>query len=368
MTADQPIESYLKLTLVQGLGAVVLNRLLARFGSPDEIFGTSVGELCSVEGVSRQLARAILDAAETDVRGHLELAEDLGVNIIPITDDRYPINLRYIHDPPVLLYVKGSIRREDALAVAIVGTRRATHYGIKRAEELSGGLAAAGFCIVSGLAVGIDSAAHRAALRARGRTIAVLGCGLACIYPHRNEDLARSIVENGALVSELPLTTPPDRNNFPPRNRLISGLSLGVLAVEAPRRSGALITVRFAVEQGREVFAVPGPVDSPMTRGTHALIRDGAKLVESARDIIEGLGPLAEKITLPEEGEISDARELALTEVEALIYKTLSHQPLTLSEIIEACGLPASTVMSTLTVLQMRHLAREVSGKRFVKA
>ncbi len=220
------------------------------------------------------------------------LSKENKTRTLSFSDKGYPTNLKYIYDPPPTLYVKGNILPEDNIAIAIIGSRRATYYGLKNAENLSFELAAGGITIISGLARGVDSAAHRGALKAGGRTIAVLGSGLNIIYPPENEKLAREILQCGAVISEFPQGTAPLRQNFPRRNRIISGLSLGVVVVEAAKRSGALITANLALEQGREVFALPGKIDSFTSRGTHDLIKQGAKLVESAEDIIEELEPL----------------------------------------------------------------------------
>lgn len=220
------------------------------------------------------------------------LSKENKTRTLSLLDKDYPANLKYIYDPPSILYIKGNILPEDTIAVAVVGSRRATYYGLKNAENLGFQLAAGGITIISGLARGVDSAAHRGALKARGRTIAVLGSGLNKIYPRENEELVEEIAQNGAVISEFALDTPPLRQNFPRRNRIISGLSLGVVVVEAAKRSGALITANFALEQGREVFALPGKIDSFTSKGTHDLIKQGAKLVESIEDIIEELEPL----------------------------------------------------------------------------
>jgi len=220
------------------------------------------------------------------------LARENKVKTLGIADKDYPTNLRYIYDPPATVYLKGNIVPEDNIAIAIVGSRRATHYGLKNAKSLAFELAVRGITIVSGLARGVDSAAHRGALEAKGRTIAVLGSGLNVIYPKENERLAEEIAQNGAVISEFPLDAGPQRYHFPRRNRVISGLSLGVVVVEAAQKSGALITANCALEQGREVFALPGKIDSFTSRGTHDLIKQGAKLVESIEDIIEELEPL----------------------------------------------------------------------------
>jgi len=362
------LEDLLTLNMVEGLGVTLLSRLLERFDSPEAILAASRRELEEVEGVGSALSRNISKARrEIDSRAQMESAKKLGVKIITAASEDYPKPLRRIFDPPLLLYVKGELKEEDALAMAIVGSRRASYYGKNQAERLAGSLAKMGFTIVSGMAWGIDSAAHRGALGAGGRTIAVLGSGLANPYPKGNEKLLAEIVENGAAISEFPLTFPPKAENFPRRNRLISGLCLGVVVVEAAERSGSLITARWAMEQGREVFAVPGPIDSATSRGTHRLIKDGAKLVERVEDVIEELGPLAEVLTPVPEGQKPRAGGLKPEEEKILEVLSLS-EPKSIEDIIAETGLTAQAASSVLMVLELRKLVKQLAGKRFVKA
>jgi len=362
------IEAFVALSLAKGVGPVVQRRVLEAFGSPGAALAAPESALMQVEGVGGAEARAIRETTSSSAaREELNLARELGVEILTWADDDYPVNLRHTHAPPLVLYVKGKLERTDALAIAVVGSRRCSHYGRVHATELASSLARAGFCIVSGLARGVDRAAHTAALKAKGRTIAVLGCGLSRVYPPEHKELADEIARNGAVVSELPLRTPPDARNFPPRNRIISGLSLGVVVVEAAGASGSLITARWAAEQGREVFAVPGPVDNPYSRGTHQLIRDGAKLVESARDIVGELGPLADTLTLPDGPELDDARAMGLTGRERQVHAVLDRTPRSIDEIVALSGLPPQVVASVLTVLQAKQLAKEFAGKRFAR-
>lgn len=296
------------------------------------------------------------------------------VRLVPFFSGDYPASLRHLDAAaPVLLRVRGDIRDEDRLAIAIVGSRRCSQYGRRRATRLAADLASMGFTVVSGLARGIDSEAHRGAIRGKGRTLAVLGRGLAHQLSRRRLELAMEIAENGALISELPMHVPPRAENFPPRNRIISGLSLGVVVVEAGRRSGSLITARHAGEQGRQVFAVPGDVDRPSSRGCHRLIRDGAVLVEDARHVVEELGPLSEPLNLPEpeEGEpeppLEDPRVLALNDREREVLEAVGQSPLHVDEIIEQTGHPASIIASTLMTLEIRGLIRQLSGQRYVR-
>jgi DNA processing protein len=273
-----------------------------------------------------------------------------------------------IPDPPPLLYVKGTLRPEDTLAIALVGSRKSTPYGVRIAERLASSLARVGLTVVSGLARGIDAAAHRGALKAGGRTIAVMANGLSEIYPPEHDKLADEIAENGAVVTEMPMRQGPLSELFPRRNRIISGLSLGVVIVEAAPRSGSLLTARHAMEQNREVFAVPGPVDSLLSRGCHGLIRDGARLVETVDDILEELGPLVREIR-PTDGTtaVRHPAELTLNELERSILGSLDDLPKPVDELIAMTGLGASQVMATLSVLEMRRLIKRAPGNMFVR-
>ncbi len=267
-----------------------------------------------------------------------------------------------------MLFVRGTLKPDDALAVGIVGTRHGTQYGLRQAERLSGGLARAGLTIISGLARGIDAAAHRGALAAGGRTIAVLASGVMNIYPPEHDQLAEEIVASGgALVSESPPHGEPLAGMFPQRNRLISGLSLGVIVVEAAERSGALITARHAMEQGREVFAVPGNVDSRTSRGCHQLIRDGARLVESADDVLEELGPLVEAAPRDDGQVIHHPAELLLNELEQQVLSVIAGEATPIDQIVADTGLPVPQVLSTLSVLEMRRLIRRLSGTTVIR-
>ncbi len=292
------VEDLIRVGMVSGLGRARYKQLIERFGSWTQVMKASVGELMTVPHINAEIAGAIRRSPELDAGAEIEAAQKLGVKLIAYTDPEYPANLRPIDDAPLLLYSMGTMEERDRIAIAMVGARNCSFYGLSQAERLAYGLARAGFCIVSGLAYGIDAAAHKAALKAGGRTIAVLGSGLKNIYPPEHVALAKQIAEHGAVISELPLDTPPVASNFPPRNRIISGLSLGVVVVEARQASGALITARWAMEMGKEVYAVPGQINDPRSRGCHALLKDGAKLVESIEDIVEELGPLADSIDL----------------------------------------------------------------------
>ncbi len=289
--------------------------------------------------------------------------------MLPSDDSEYPPPLENIPDPPSLLYCKGRLEPRDQLAIAIVGSRHCTPYGMRVAERLASGLARVGITVVSGLARGIDAAAHRGALKAGGRSIAVLANGLASVYPPEHEDLARALTEGGALLSEMPMRQVPLAGLFTQRNRIISGLSLGIVVVEATPRSGSLSTAHHAMEQNREVFAVPGPVDSLTSRGCHRLIRDGAKLVETVNDILEELGPLVKEVrTAPDEPPVRHPAELSLSDPERSLLGRLDDTPTGVDDLIASTGLTAAQVMATLSVLEMRRLVRRMPGHRFVRA
>ncbi|MBL8962452.1 MAG: DNA-processing protein DprA [Phycisphaeraceae bacterium] len=312
MTIDQTTRDLLRLTLAEGIGPVLLDRLLAAFSSPGAVLEASADQLGRVKGIgptrSRAIASAVLDSARL-VDRELEAIERAGVHLVAMGSQGYPAALSQIHDPPPLLYVMGRLDpdREDRFPVAIVGSRDCTHYGLEQAGRFASELSRAGLTVVSGGARGIDTAAHRGALGAGGRTVAVLGCGLGHLYPPENEGLFQRIVgeDRGAVVGELPMLTPPRSENFPARNRIISGLSLGVLVVEAGHRSGSLITARLAGEDhGREVMAIPGRIDSPSSRGSNDLIRsDGAALITEPADVLDILKGAGRRVH--EEGEVS---------------------------------------------------------------
>ncbi|TVM03503.1 MAG: DNA-protecting protein DprA [Candidatus Brocadia sp. WS118] len=362
-------EALLRLNMTKGIGIRTYKTLVERFGSSEAIFDASRTELEAVPGIGPKLASAVVEESRTiDIGAEIDLAREKGVQILPYTSEQYPKHLKTIYDPPLVLYVRGNILETDILALAIVGARRCTYYGLSQAERFARLLAQKGLCIISGMARGIDAAAHRGAIGSKGRTIAVLGCGLGVIYPRENIELAEQIVQHGAIVSEFPMKTPPDFRNFPPRNRLISGLSLGVLVVESSLKSGSLITAQWALEQGKEVFAIPGNIDNIYSRGTHKLIKEGAKLVEEISDIIQELGPLAETLSDGEASVADDPRNLLLNSQEKKIFSLLSSSPRDIDEIIRITQLPTSVVTSTLLILEIKKLAKQLSGKRFVKA
>jgi DNA processing protein len=367
-SSDQELIDLLRLSLIPGIGPRMRMALLERFGSPAAVLAAAPHELRTVKGIGPKLLDKILQAdSEGDARAMIESCRRQGIEILTESDAAYPRALREIHDPPGVLFVRGSIKPQDGLALGIVGTRHATQYGLRQAERLAGSLARAGITIISGLARGIDAAAHRGALAAGGRTIAVLANGVVNIYPPEHAQLAEEIVAHGALISEAPPYAEPLAGTFPQRNRLISGIAMGAIVIEAGDRSGALITARHAMEQGREVFAMPGNVDSRASRGCHRLIRDGAKLVESAEDVLEELGPLVEGVSGEDGREIHHPAELLLNEVEQQVLDAIQSEATSIDQIVTQTGLPVPQVLSTLSVLEMRRLIRRLSGTNVVR-
>jgi DNA processing protein len=367
----------LTLSLCRGVSNGAIYALCERFGSARATLKKGVDALLQVEGVGGATASAICAGPGSGaVERELDLMERHRVRLVTRESDDYPPPLTYLdRAAPVLLRMAGGYAPRDQMAVALVGSRRCSSYGRRQAARIACDLASMGFAVVSGMADGIDSEAHRGAILGKGRTLAVLGQGLGHRMPEDRMDLAAQIVEHGALLSELPMSAPPRPGNFPPRNRLVSGLCLGVVVVEAAARSGSLITARLAGEQGRAVFAVPGNVDRPTSRGCHRLIRDGAILVENARDVVEALGPLSEPIAMPAAADdeppgepVSDPRVLALNEREKLIYQLLDSSPLHIDEVVAQTELPASIVSSTLLTLEIRGLISQVAGNRYHRA
>ncbi len=360
----------LRLAAVPGLGSRLRRRLLERFGSPEAIFSAGSREIAAVEQMTRKAAASLQNDAGTAAAEKL-LADCRRHQIDVLLEDApgFPRLLSQIDDPPDLLFVRGQLAPSDGLAVAIVGARHATGYGKRVAEQLAGGLARAGCTVVSGLARGIDAAAHRGAIAAGGRTLAVLGSGLLEIYPPEHRDLARDVINHGALISESPPFAEPQPGAFPRRNRIVSGLSLGTVVVQAAERSGALITARLAGEQGREVFAVPGPIDCRVSGGCHRLIRDGATLVANVDEILEELGPLFEKVTDPAGREVRHPAELQLDEIERQVLQAIdcTADGDTAAD-IDAVGVTAhlepSRLLATLAALEIRRLIRRIPGNR----
>lgn len=367
--SDSELLDLLCLTLVPGVGPLTSQALLEHFGTPARVLDASTESLKQVQGVGPKLAKRLASARrEFDPAEELALCRREGVMLLGTTNDHYPASLRDIPDPPALLYVKGGFAPVDGLAIAIVGSRKSTPYGERTAERLAQGLARVGLTIVAGLARGIDAAAHRGALKAGGRTIAVLANGLAQVYPPEHAELAQQIMRSGALVSEMPMRQVPLPQFFPQRNRIISGLCLGSIVVEAAPRSGSLSTARHAMEQNREVFAVPGPVDSLSSRGCHALLRDGATLVETVDDVLEQLGPLVREIKpTPEAVPVRHPAELVLSDRERGLLGQLADRPLSVDDLIGLTDMTAQQVLSTLAVLEMRRLVRRLPGNLFTR-
>lgn len=352
---------WLGFSLISGIGPRRLTTLLNWFGDLPSAWRAGESQLQESGLEPQPRSNLIRMRAQIDLDAEWERVQQAGVQLLTLVDDAYPPSLKTLADPPVVLYVKGTLLPVDQNALSVVGTRKATHYGLEAAYKLSGALAKQGVTIVSGLAQGIDTAAHRGALSAGGRTIAVLGSGIDQIYPADNRDLANEITHSGALISEFPLGTAPEGRNFPRRNRVISGIALGVLVVEAPERSGALITADIAAEQGREVFAIPGNIFSPASRETNRLIQQGAKLVMSADDILD---ELSISYTRVEAKHITEAIVPA-SGTEAQILNILSVDPLHVDDIARTCGLPIAQVTSTLTILELKGLARKVGPMQY---
>jgi DNA processing protein len=361
------LRATLRLHLADGVGAVLLRRVLRYFGGAERAAAAGPAAWKKVEGVGPKTAEAIAAVTDEDVDAELAEAGRRGARVLLIDDEDYPEPLRHIHAPPQVLYVRGRLEATDAVAMGVVGSRRCTHYGLEQSERFARMLARAGFTVVSGGARGIDAAAHTGALSAEGRTIAVMGCGLSTLYPPENAELFERILadDRGALVSELPMRTAVLSGNFPTRNRIIAGLSLGVLVVEAARRSGALITAEEADAEGRVVFAVPGRADSPMSRGVNELIRDGAVLVQGLEDILEHLGGVGEKMT-PQE-PAPEPIPAGLDETENALHAALADGPLALDELVRRTGLDSGRAASAMTMLVLKGAIEQRPGNVFAR-
>jgi DNA processing protein len=362
----EEISYWLALSLIPGIGSILIQRLLERFKTPDAVFRAPMKELLKIEGLGRKVAGEIQKGPpERAVQRELSLLKGVGGKIVTLKDNDYPMRLKDIYDPPALLYVRGELRREDELAVAIVGSRKTSPYGRWITERIGQDLARHGVTVVSGMARGIDSVAHKGALQGGGRTIAVLGCGVDVIYPSENRNLFYQIIEHGAILSEFPMGSPPEGGHFPKRNRIISGLSIGAVIVQASAESGSLITAGYALEQGREVFAVPGNVGAEGSRGTNQLIKDGAKMVESSEDILEEILPQwsREREAPPHGGlPVPD-----LTEEEEVLYRLLGETPSHIDAIIRESQLDPGKVSSLLLNLELKGLISQWPGKCFTK-
>lgn len=358
------LEAFVGLNLISNIGSVRLSKLLEVFGKPQEIFSAKYEHLASIFGIGSQIASDIVSFKKENIEKELSSSEKLGIKILTLNDDDYPENLRQIPGVPIVLYVLGSITARDNLAIGIVGSRGASFYGLNQAEKFASQLSACGITIVSGMARGVDTYAHRGALKIKGRTIAVMGSGFSNIYPVENADLAKDIALSGAVVSEFPMEAKPLAQNFPRRNRLISGLSLGVLITEAARNSGALITADFALEQGREVFALPGRIDSAGSFGANALIKQGAKLVTCCDDILEELNLAA---SYKKEPEPEARQKIVRADDESMLYDCISRQPVAIDDLVEKTSLSSSQISSLILKLQFKKLIRELPGKQFIR-
>ena len=358
-------EACIALNMVPKLGPVRLRRLLDVFETPQRLLLARASALQGVEGIGPEIADSIVHWESTvDLSGELARIADFGAHVLTQADPSYPPLLREIHNPPIVLYVWGELTERDRHAISIVGSRKTSHYGLECAKKLSYQLAYAGLTIVSGLARGIDTAAHQGALAAKGRTVAVLGSGLLNMYPPENAALAEKIAASGAVVTEFPMTVSPDVQTFPQRNRIVSGWSDGLLVVEAGLKSGALITAGQAAEQGRSVFAIPGQIDKPTSAGSNRLIQQGAKLILGAADILDDLN-----ILLPEKPQLEQtpSRTVQFAGNEQAVYEAITEEETPIDVIIAKSGLPPGAVSSTLLALEMKRLVKQLPGQHFVK-
>ncbi|MFN7560444.1 MAG: DNA-processing protein DprA [Prosthecobacter sp.] len=360
-------EAYLALNLIPQIGPVRVKKLLRHLGSPEAVLTAKSRDLILVDGIGQAQAEAISQwESQIDLAGELKKIEERGLKLLTQEDPLYPRLLREIHDPPVLLYVWGELLPRDHHAIGIVGSRHATHYGLSAAKKLSFQIAYAGYTVISGLARGIDTAAHEAALAAKGRTIAVIGSGMGKLYPPENMALAERIAQNGAVLSEYPVDRIADKQTFPYRNRIVAGWSCGLVVVEAPVRSGSLITAQQAADQGRTVYAVPGPIDKPTSAGCNRLIQQGAKLIMDGGDVLDDLNSLFPTAPLaPKVQESTPAAELSLDE--RILYDAIGTEEAHINDITTLSGLTSATVNATLMRLEMKRLIRALPGRRYVR-
>jgi DNA processing protein len=370
MTRNSEILDDVLLSMVEGIGARTYQRLLSQFGSATEILNASREDLNGFVFLKPDTLTQLTTArSRLDPTHIVELCQQDQIDILSLKDEQYPASLRSIPDPPPILYVKGALLKSDSLSIAIIGTRRCTPYGERQTKRLTAALVQKGFTIVSGLALGIDGIAHRAALSTGGRTIAVLGSGLHRIYPPAHGPLAQKIVESGGCVlSEYPPFHTAAKWTFPHRNRIVSGLSLGVLVTEAPLRSGALISARLAGEQGRDIFVVPGSVESSESSGCHQLIRDGAHITASVEDILDVLGPMQQPVFLPGMTEpIQHPNEVSLNDVEHQVLLCVGKTETPLETVVATSGLEPQQVLAALAVLEQKCIIRQLSPVSFLR-
>lgn len=362
------LEALVSLNTVLDIGSIRLKKLLEYFAKPENILQAPYEKLIAVSGIPQNTALKICSLKRLDIDKEFKLAKQLGLKILTQDDNEYPANLKNIPDPPIVLYIKGKLTQEDKYSLAIVGSRKASFYGLTSAQKFAYDLCERGFSVVSGLAYGIDTYAHRGALKKGGRTIAVMGSGFNHIYPQDNKRLAEEISSQGAVISEFSINTLPRRENFPRRNRIISGLSLGVLVVEAAQNSGALITADFALEQGRDVFAIPGELGSQTSFGTNNLIQQGAKLVSCADDILEEYALLI-SAELKDKQKIQESPRLHRdNEEENRIYDLISGQSIQMDELIELTNLDVARISDILLRLQIKKLIQQLPGKQFIRS
>jgi DNA processing protein len=363
-------EALIALNLVEHVGPVRLRQLLEHFGDAPAVLRASRAELQRVRGIGDETADAIAGWEKTvDLAAELQRIRDFGCRVLVSADEEYPELLRQLYDPPIVLYVKGALLPRDKNAVAMVGSRHTSHYGVESARRIAYQLAYCGVTVVSGGARGIDTAAHQGALSAKGRTVAVLGTGINRVFPPENAELFERVAANGALLTQFPFNRPADKQSFPIRNRIVAGMTLGTVVVEAALNSGALITAGMAVDNGRQVFAVPGRIDSPQSKGCHDLIKKGAKLCEGAEDILgefEYLFPAANRPPGPAETGALPA--LTLSDQEQRVFDVLGREELPMDDVIRRSGLPASAVSVALLTLEMKRLVRQLPGRLFVRA
>jgi DNA processing protein len=361
-------EALVALNLLDGVGPVRVRQLLEHFGEAPAILSASRQQLLHVHGIGEEIADTIFTWGEhVDLAAEMKRIAEFGCRIVTQNDEEYPELLRQIYDPPIVLYVKGQMLPKDKNAVAMVGSRMTTHYGVEIARKLAYQLAYLGVTVVSGGARGIDSAAHQGALSGKGRTIAVLGTGINIVFPSENAQLYERIAENGALITQFAFNRPGDKQAFPIRNRIVAGMTLGTVVVEANLTSGALITANFANEYGRQVFAVPGRIDSPRSKGCHDLIKKGAKLCEGAEDILTEFEYLFPPSNKQLAGQPSTLPALELSANEQRVYDTLTNEETPIDDVIRKSGLPSSAVSVGLLSLEMKRLIRQLPGKLFVR-
>lgn len=370
-------EATIALNLMTGLGFAKYNLLIEKFGSPSAIFQASKSNLSAINGIGEDLVETISNwQQKIDMDRELNLIKKADVKVITINEPEYPLQLKEIHDPPICLYVRGTLDSKYETSIAIVGTRKLTTYGQEMTEFLASGLAFSKWTIISGLAYGVDAAAHKAVVLAKGKTVAVLGGGLARLHPQDHLQLARDIVETGgAIISEFPMEYPPTRTSFPMRNRIISGLSRGVIVVEAGTQSGSLITASFALEQNRQVFAVPGNANSPMSQGCNKLIKDGAKLTENIADIFAEFEflPGFDKQTMnltnngTNSNQATSPYQSGLKEEELAVIKCVELEEKTIDKISAETNISVGKLLAIMSKLELGKIVKQLPGKRFKK-